>query len=677
MSEFKEWLLVEDDRARKGRALLEAVNLMLGFLKEDDEYDTSRNPASIIGTGYGMAQSSIRAARDRKLQDELDAFKFPDVVGAEDETPQDDAKSQNDEPPQEEPDPAYEDDGIDVDTKERIRNNLLLMRWAAVGRRADTVERLKEMDAQHRTSPSFDLETAVKPLVQLGYLKQKKLDSFYSDMAGIQERDSMISSALQLAAQETGNDLPPGIEKISDAKLRAAEADLGEIIDKKFKPILQRKTKMRNVGKDKVGHFAHDVDDLTSQLYISMNKIMTKRPWVGGKLMPWFSGEGKLSSFGSVFSDEENPELLDTITGYVTAAAANASRDMYADQGRHSGNTGLRSYNVKLRKGRENKSVQVVAANIKLAKAVAQRQNKDWEVVDVKLYKRESSLISKKSRIINKDRDEGNYSLYRKYLDSVGKGQEASFGTPSDADDKLRLEIIKAIVDLLKYTRKAQEFLSLDPNKIGSTLLAYKDRFLSSSLQTIHASTLEGDPDDGGDSGGISDLLAHSSQSDDQISAPESGFDRPAQQRLVSAEEMAKIHKAMEMAFRAMSSGLPRERRQATLICLKFSDEATAASCLTSGVPQKMAAFFQRMITQRQSNAERDNAWFKDTDRFAIPCLNLMASSGLKDDELHQRAVKLGMMNKHGEPLGIRTVNQEALVGLGRLCELFMQFYKI
>jgi hypothetical protein len=652
MSEFKEWLLIEGDRARKGQVLLEAVNLMLGFLKENNEED-----------------------EDGEFHGDLDALKFPDSTAE----PIRDPKGQEDQEDvaPEDPDPTY-DDGIDRDTKERIRNNLLLMRWAAVGRRADMVERLKEMDAQHRTSPSFDLETTVKPLVQLGYLKQKKLDSFHSDMAGIQDRDSMISSALQLAAQETGNDLPPGIEKISDAKLRAAEADLGEIIDKKFKPILQRKTKMRNVGKDKVGHFAHDVDDLTSQLYISMNQIMTKRPWVGGKLMPWFSGEGKLSSFGSVFSDEENPELLDTITGYVTAAAANASRDMYASQGRHSGNTGLKSYNVKLRKGRENKSVQVVAANIKLAKEVAQRQNKDWEVVDVKLYKRESSLISKKSRIINKDRDEGNYSLYRKYLDSVGKGQEASFGTPTDADDKLRLEIIKAIVDLLKYTRKAQEFLSLDPNKIGSTLLAYKERFLSSSLQTIHASTLEGDPDDGGDSGGISDLLAHSSQSDDQMSGPESGFDRPAQQRLVSAEEMAKIHKAMEMAFRAMSSSVDaRERRQATLICLKFSDEATAASCLTSGVPQKMAAFFQRIITQRQSNAERDNSWFKDTDRFAIPCLNLMASSGLKDDELHQRAVKLGMMSNRATPIGIRTVNQETLVGLGRLCELFMQFYKI
>ena len=180
--------------------------------------------------------------------------------------------------------------------------------------------------------------------------------------------------------------------------------------------------------------------------------------------MPWFSGEGKLSSLGSVFSDEENPELLDAITGYVTAAAANASRDMYADQGRHSGNTGLRSYNVKLRKGRENKSVQVVAANIKLAKEVAQRQNKDWEVVDVNLYKRESSLVDKKSRIINKDRKEGNYTLYRKYLDEVRKGKEAAFGTPRDVDDQLRLEIIKAIVDLLRYTRKAKEFLSLDPD---------------------------------------------------------------------------------------------------------------------------------------------------------------------------------------------------------------------
>jgi hypothetical protein len=37
----------------------------------------------------------------------------------------------------------------------------------------------------------------------------------------------------------------------------------------------------------------------------------------------------------------------------------------------------------------------------------------------------------------------------------------------------------------------------------------------------------------------------------------------------------------------------------------------------------------------------------------------------------------MGMKNNRDEPIGIRTINQDTLWGLGRLCELFMQFYKV
>jgi hypothetical protein len=630
MVRFAEWLVIDSfvDRLEREvlleQAALETLDMVVSVLRENEEY-----PASIIGSGYGMAQSNIRAARERKLQDELDALKFPDPD--EDSEPvkgsvaKDDSDSETVSP--------QEADFIDPTSNEKkilkkISSALKTIRAGGIRDRFRKVEEIKKIkkevedtnDAEDALSVQNprDPQDAIPILVSLGYLskgvgekigyrlskrfsddKKKDLGGFLTSKAkdSIRRHRSKASDKLMekiaAASQEQGNDPPEGgfptdsdTEKANDDFVKATNRLLGG----RFRRLAR--SNQTSMGKDRTGHRLTEPDELAADMAVGLLAHFAKRKWRGGELQPWNS----------------NDELLRQDSGwllpYLMTTAKNLPKKM--------------------------------AQNMSSQLAPPPRT-------------RNSSIVkkSKKAEIINSDFNSGNLGFYINYMK---KAAERPFDRrspgeqiiqPREKDDRVRLSIMQDIEEVINFTSMSSEDISMDPSgndetlrrRVRTTLSTYLYRVLPTNFsRVVHASILA--RNDGEESSMDDILSAHVDAGDDEPDLDDQGIEAMSGSS-PDEDRTAPLLGLLSRAIDEIAAMVPEGPIQAFALCVKFNlkcDIRIKPSKMKNGQATTTVASL-RVSRDAQLNIPRDFNY----NTIGTNCTNALGKIGLTDPVVAQR----------------------------------------
>jgi hypothetical protein len=372
--------------------------------------------------------------------------------------------------------------------KKELKDAILWIRWHAILERQQMIAKLKEMRDLHleenpqfrdeaketekvnndleakevkesadddfeSLGAEFDLLEAIPLLEKTGYFDSQSART----KAGRNEdkyRES-VREALYAAAKEKGNDLPLGVdaEEINKElpeqrkKFFSALHDLflsryrkiffdSESSHKFFRGTKQvRGDKLFNEPEDVFTKFAEIVLDTITKRNVA-ERTLTSSSWD-----PIVS-KSKMGQMGRQEIEKDSEETLDRIMKFLGFTLG------------------------KMKKKAQESSTKAHTVSLRMDDEITSR--------------------SEKKTLINKDTKETpppghGTSYYTDYLKKRSQGEEESIQEPSNTDNKRRFQIIQDIVYL--SSRYPQE-LSLDPNKIKTTLLNYKDKFLGAKQKS-------------------------------------------------------------------------------------------------------------------------------------------------------------------------------------------------
>jgi len=372
--------------------------------------------------------------------------------------------------------------------KKELKDAILWIRWHAILERQQMIAKLKEMRDLHleenpqfrdeaketekvnddleakevkesadddfeSLGAEFDLLEAIPMLEKTGYF-----DSQSARVKAGRNEDKykeLVREALYAAAKEKGNDLPIGVdaEEINKElpeqrkKFFSALHDLflrryrkiffdSESSHKFFRGKEQvRGDKLFNEPEDVFTKFAEIVLDTITNRSVS-ERTLTSSSWE-----PIVS-KSKMGQMGRQEIEKDSEETLDRIMKFLGFTLG------------------------KIKKKAQESSTKAHTVSLRMDDEITSR--------------------SEKRTLINKDTKEtppAGYgtSYYTDYLKKRSQGEEESIQEPSNTDNKRRFQIIQDIVYL--SSRYPQE-LSLDPNKIKTTLLNYKDKFLGAKQKS-------------------------------------------------------------------------------------------------------------------------------------------------------------------------------------------------
>jgi hypothetical protein len=631
MVRFAEWLVLDSfvDRLEREvlleQAALETLDMVVSVLRENEEY-----PASVIGAGYGMAQSNIRAARERKLQDDLEALKFPD--SDEDAEPIKGSEVQDDSDA--EPATPQESGRIDPTSNEkkilrRISSALKTIRAGGIRDRFRKVEEIKKIrkevedtnaadDALSVQNPR-DPQDAIPILVSLGYLskgvaekigyrlsrrladdKKKDLGGFLTSKAkdSIKKMRSSASDKLMekivAASQEEGNDPPEGgfptdsdTEKADDDFVKATNRLLGG----RFRRLAR--SNQTSMGKDRTGHRLTEPDELAADMAVGLLAHFAKRKWKGGKLQPWNS----------------NDELLKQDSGWLLPYLMTTAKNLP-------------------KKMAQNMSSQLAPPPRTRNSSIAKK--------------------TKKAEVINSDFKSGNLGFYIAYMKKAAenpfdrRSPDEQIIQPREQDDRVRLSIMQDIEKVINFTRMSSEDISIDPSgddetlrsRVRTTLSTYLYRVLPTNLsRVIHASALA--KNDGEESSMDDILSAHVDAGDDEPDLDDhQGIDSMSNSS-PDEDRTAPLLGLLSRAIDEIAAMVPEGPIQAFALCVKFNlkcDIRIKPSKMKSGQTTTTVASL-RVSRDAQLNIPRDFNY----NTIGTNCTNALGKIGLTDPVVAQR----------------------------------------
>lgn len=513
----------------------------------------------------------------------------------------------------------------------RLKNNALWLRWHSMLERKKDIDRLKEIASKagiKRISESSDIfddifdditddedksnqsklseeekREAEEILTRLGYIKPDRISLAKTPEA----RDQRILKAMQSAIGEKGNDLPSDIgesELIAPALDRAGKPQKdrwgrvktvpSELVKKareelikdlsgldptdkgadKFRSAFSSvagKDSYRFSSKKDAGHKLYsDPEDVSNDFVLAIMKMLTKRKVAASK--------GTAAKWGSLHSDHEslgsggkedlkNDDMVSEILRAWRGRIFSLARSAEHEQRIRLSPSGSRPDEVKRRNevnSRMNKDIRDVKVSL-YAKSMLDGGSSESEVSE-KLGVPEDQV-----KLISKD-PYASIKFHINYLKALQAGSDKLI-KPTNADDKLRLELMKQIV--IRASSQSGITLDPDPNKVLESLESYRNLYSSKSRAKPIFAGQAGDEDSGGsDLGKGLEMLAQV-RSDDE--APESKgvfsgvSSNPNPQAMAASTERRRnmLHRLYE-AISTLSKRSKSGQWQALAVCIKL-----------------------------------------------------------------------------------------------------------
>lgn len=447
-----------------------------------------------------------------------------------------------------------------------ILRSLRTIRNASIKKRAENVEFLKKVHEEIKKAErdenyvsKLDVDDAIPVLVKMGYIKKDQVESMEIDE---------IEKEIERASKETGNDAI----SLKDGESEKASEELAEammkVYSRKLNNLAWAKGNQQRVG-DKVGHQFYSPEDLMSEMYAKIMKMVSKRKWSKGKLLDWGQGS-KIHDM----IDSEGDFDPDHMYAYFAKMA----------------NTSASSMRISIGRSLDPSSRGIVASDI--------HSNKE-----------------SKASIINKDIKSMDFSsdnIYRRYLKEIS---DTPFGTRSpeeniishdNEDDRLRVNIMKAIEYEYETRPSSRSYLSLDPEKIKETLENYLTYYLKNKeKRAIHASTLMGDNESSDDEilSGVQAAFHHSD--DDVASSPSDPWNTNA---AISSRQTSNAQKIIFDFFKPYMAEAINEISAESIVTAKGNAGANEALalCIKFNIPCSVSTMVWEKVNKLTGEIERE-----------------------------------------------------------------------
>ena len=471
-----------------------------------------------------------------------------------------------------------------------LKDATIMIWWKAIIDRAADIEKLKDLKQKISGSSSDfsifsndeddseSMKEAEKLLEKLGYIDKEKLDHNANNSGTPPKRpiEDLLRQALEWASNETGNELPKGVDErrireiIEKEKSKSKESFIriiaSHVEDERpekrglFQQDYDRharlnQSKVRTPGSPSsaTGHIAFEAPDLANSVALRLYDKFSKRQWGN-------SGFGKIGNADYGIRKTRPKEW--SMPGATNADLSKMGRSD-ADLGDSSGSDAVYSY---------------IRGSIRKEPS---KQRRDMNLARNPSVKGSDPVPYRKRRIsiINKDVSKDWENSSKKYVKllsmlrgDVEQAQSAITPGKKPTEDQLRHDIV---LDMLRHnSHPVFAGKAGDPGMLMANLKSYRDRFLKrSETPGMVISALTGKDDDKGwDAGDIRDRDEKLSQSDKE-NVPRSMYNPAAQAQ--SNENRAAI---LERLLELMKQLRQKSPQMALALCVKFNMNQSLSS---------------------------------------------------------------------------------------------------
>lgn len=361
------------------------------------------------------------------------------------------------------------------DTREKniriLVNSLKVVRNNAVRERANKIKFIQKVNAEIEKQEKdddyiseLDIDDALPALIELGYITKKQVDRIKEEEIDVQIEK--FGEIIELASKEDGNDT---FFSVDNEDVNQAYENIAHSMQKLYINRINNlaRNNQINIGKDRIGHEYFEPEEITNELFLTVINFVSKRKWKNGKLLGWEEG----NTIENFFTDENIDPL--EIYKYFQASLRHTAGNLRKQ--------GKKTLNPK----RDGRSSHNLHRNKDARKKILLY---DIRTSNFEFYKNYLKAIAKKD--LNKSFD-------LRSPDAIVMIDDNTPILPQNEEDKIRLEIIKSIEAEYYITPSSRNYLSLNPEKINSTLENYVDFFLRKKENPIiHASSLQANDDD-------------------------------------------------------------------------------------------------------------------------------------------------------------------------------------
>jgi DNA-directed RNA polymerase specialized sigma24 family protein len=527
------------------------------------------------------------------------------------------------------------------DEKIALKDAMIMIMWKSMLERASDIEKLKDMEQKIKSmSPSSSFVSLSRPapakdapgrqraikdaedlLEKLGYIDREKIETNLSMSDSQRTMEGMILHALEWAAQETGNELPKGVDENKIKEMLAEEA--GKSKESFFRIIAthlegassedrglfqkdyemhtrKNQSKVYRSGSDgnTTGHTTFEAPDLANSVALRLYDKFSKRQWGN-------------TSFGKIGNADygirkKRPKAWSMPSGKGASLKKIGNSD--ADLGDSSGSDAAYSY--------VRGSIRKEPA--KQRQEMNRSRNPSFKSADPVTYRKT------RIKVINGDlnsweKSSNKYiSLLNNLKSNPNEAQSVVVSGTRPSDDQLRHDIVLDMLMLNSHPAFAGR--AGDPVMLRSNLETYRDRFLKSpETPGMVVSALAGKEDKGGwGSGDIRDR-------DEKLSEPEKGdFSSKADTSQVAATTGAYDGVPL-VSSNPQSQAQTTEDRRAILTRLlelmrqlkQRSPEQAIALCVKFNMNQSLntiadvAGISGAMVGTRKSEADCESQMFQ------------------------------------------------------------------
>lgn len=584
---FKDWLYSEDfNNIRK--ECIQEILIKEACLKTLEIIAESSRFEKQINESFGVFEQDNNS--DDEFEGDVEDLKFPepteDIEGIDPSKWKSDFEKKRDAAEELEKTKSQ----TMRDLQKELHKSIVLIRWDAMKRRSKDIEKIKALrdkyikdygnpfdDAHKRNANSevqessefdsmmsqgadkFNVMEALPLLKKLKYIKDSDIEEIDDEKA-----KKIVTKALFAAADETGNETPPGVEEAistyyfddENRGLEGAKNKFFESIKKIFgaqlSSMVSRQTSYVSADREqKLGYslfhpgdnFSSRIDDIANQFATHLWEIFTTRETSDGVAEPWLQLKNnkikQLVDIGKISPDLDdiNEEITDLLINYIRS------------------------------------SISGFSSNVERERKLANSPSGPTAELDVWGGNRD-----KKASLINTDVENNKLDFYKKYMSASdqereeldnrlielkSKLKETKKLSKEEHEEKWRLEILQQIFYLHS---KFSSSLSLDPSKAAATLLFFRSRFLEHKYRSqSFFGSMGRKTDDGemkvGDLGLGSDSTAKMGDSDGGRDRTPGSFPNPAASALDN-EAKRMIHGHLLRAIRSL------KKEEALSICV-------------------------------------------------------------------------------------------------------------